>query len=98
MELKRLGPNAQVLIALVSGVLIGLVLSMSHNSTWISIGVSLETIGKLWINAIRMTVIPLVISLLFVSMTGFPDVRSAGRSGIQALMIFMGLLCVSTVT
>ncbi len=96
MESKRWGPNAQVLVALVSGVLIGLGLSLTHNSTWIAAGASVETIGNLWINAIRMTVIPLVISLLFVSMTAFPDVRSAGRTGAHAMMIFVALLGVST--
>ena len=79
MELKRWSANAQVIAALVSGLLIGIGISASHNSTLVLAAASVETIGNLWINAIRMTVIPLVISLLFVSMNSFPDVRSAGR-------------------
>lgn len=96
MELKRWSANAQVIAALVSGLLIGIGISASHNSTLVLAAASVETIGNLWINAIRMTVIPLVISLLFVSMNSFPDVRSAGRTGARALIIFAALLSAST--
>ncbi len=51
----------------------------------------IEPMGTLWVNAIRMTVIPLVVSLLIVSVASV-DVGTVGRIGWRALLIFVALL------
>jgi Na+/H+-dicarboxylate symporter len=51
-----------------------------------------EVLGTLWINAILMTIVPLVVSKLVVSIAGHDDVRAVGRSGWRAGALFIGLL------
>jgi Na+/H+-dicarboxylate symporter len=49
-------------------------------------------IGALWVNAIRMTVIPLVVSLLITGVASATDVRTIGRLGGRTLVVFLLLL------
>ena len=49
-------------------------------------------IGTLWVNAIRMTVIPLVVSLLIAGVASASDVRAIGRIGGRTLLVFILLL------
>jgi proton glutamate symport protein len=95
MGKRRLGSTARVVAALAAGLTIDIAISASGNAALRTIAAAAEPIGILWINAIRMTVIPLVVSLLFVSMTSFSDVRSAGRTGGRALLIFAAFLVAS---
>ncbi|HUF28415.1 MAG TPA: dicarboxylate/amino acid:cation symporter, partial [Gemmatimonadaceae bacterium] len=45
-----------------------------------------------WVNAIRMTVIPLVVSLLISGIAADSDTRTVGRIGISAFVVFVLLL------
>jgi Na+/H+-dicarboxylate symporter len=58
--------------------------------SWPASGV--EPLGTLWVNAIRMVLVPLVVSLLVVSVTSFADVRSLGRVGARTITWFLVLL------
>lgn len=51
-----------------------------------------EPIGTAWINAIRMTVIPLVVPLLIVGVAGADDTRKAGVLGARAFGLFLAFL------
>ena len=46
----------------------------------------------MWINALRMTVIPLVVSLLITTLAGSGGVATFGRLGMRALVVFLALL------
>jgi Na+/H+-dicarboxylate symporter len=48
----------------------------------------LEPIGTLWVNAVRMTIIPLVFSMLVVAVASSDSLRSMGRLGGAALGFF----------
>jgi proton glutamate symport protein len=48
----------------------------------------LEPIGTLWVNAVRMTIIPLVFSMLVVAVASSDSLRSMGRLGGAALLFF----------
>ena len=52
----------------------------------------LSPIGSLWVNAIRMTVIPLVVSLIITGIASASDVKSIGRLGGRTLAVFILLL------
>jgi len=52
----------------------------------------IEPLGTLWINAIRMTVVPLVVGSIIVGVTSAPDARTIGRIGTRALILFLVLL------
>src|SRR5688572_7188559 len=51
-----------------------------------------DVIGNLWISAVRMTVIPLVVSLLVTSIAGSASGRDLPRLGTRASVIFLLLL------
>jgi len=51
----------------------------------------LEPFGTLWVNAIRMTVIPLIVASLVVAVSGTAP-RTVGRLGTRALVVFFILL------
>jgi len=48
--------------------------------------------GTMWVNAIRMTVIPLIVPLLIASIAGAQSGRSVGRMGLVTVGLFYGLL------
>lgn len=52
----------------------------------------LDALGLLWVNAIRMTVVPLVLALVVVSVGGVPDAHRVGRLGFRALAVCLALL------
>ena len=77
------------LVALVAGLLLGAALSTA-NATAVARMISvLEPIGTMWINAVRMTIIPLVISMLIVAVASSDSLRSMGRLGGAALGFFL---------
>ena len=50
-----------------------------------------EPIGTLWVNAIRMTIIPLIVASLIVAVTSTAP-RLVGRLGTRAVVVFFALL------
>ncbi|WP_332653553.1 dicarboxylate/amino acid:cation symporter [Brevundimonas sp.] len=54
-------------------------------------------IGTLWLNALKMTIIPLVFSLLVTGIASIADAAATGRLALKALMVFAILLLISTV-
>ena len=87
-------PTGRVIGALVVGILIGASVAASHDERLLRIAVSIEPIGVLWVNAIRMTVIPLVVALLISGVADRSTV-AVGRLGRRAVLTFLGLLGVS---
>jgi Na+/H+-dicarboxylate symporter len=84
--------STRVLIALGAGLAFGAAISVSGNARLLHATDSIALIGTLWINAIRMTIIPLVISLLITGVAGVADIRAVGRIGGRTLLTFFFLL------
>jgi Na+/H+-dicarboxylate symporter len=72
------------------------VLSRASSPTIERVIAYIEPFGTLFVNAIRMTVIPLVISLVIVGIAG-ADANRAARMGTRALVIAIGFLCLSAI-
>lgn len=87
-------PGGGVLWALVAGLALGSAIARWGNASLVSATATLQPVGTLWVNAIRMTVIPLVASLLITGVAGVADLRSVGRLGARTLLVFGGLLLV----
>jgi proton glutamate symport protein len=55
----------------------------------------IEPIGTIWINGLRMTIVPLVVAGLVVGAASARDAKSLGRLGGRALALFLVLLAVA---
>lgn len=84
-------PTIVALVALVAGLALG-VLAAGQGGVLRTVVSVIEPLGALWINAIRMTLVPLVVALLLTSVTSFADVRALGRLGARAVVLFLALL------
>ena len=90
-ETGRMSPSTRVLVALAAGLAAGFAISALGGPALFALVSFVEPLGTLWVNAIRMTVIPLVVSLLIVSVASV-DVGTVGRLGWRALLTFVALL------
>ncbi|MEP6780962.1 MAG: dicarboxylate/amino acid:cation symporter [Gemmatimonadaceae bacterium] len=85
----------KVSVALVAGLAVGIAIASSANPMLHTIPGYVEPIGTLWVNALRMTVIPLVVSAILVGVTSLPDSRSVGRLGSRSLLFFGVVLLIA---
>ena len=85
-------PAARASIGLALGLNTGVAIELSGSQTLKSAAGTLEPIGTLWVNAIRMTVIPLVVSLLIATIAQEKNLGAVGRLGGRAVAIFAVLL------
>lgn len=92
--MSRLSLSTRVLLALVAGVLFGLLLSRTSAATSERVIAYVEPFGTIFVNAIRMTVVPLVVSLVVVGIAGADATRIA-RLGTRALVVAFAFLCLS---
>jgi proton glutamate symport protein len=81
--------TTRVLIALVAGLGLGLAVSTSGSEALITSARWIEPIGTLFINAIRMTVIPLVVGSLVAGIAAAPNPASLGKIGARAFAFFL---------
>lgn len=85
-----------ILLALVAGLLLGIA-SASIGGAWVERAVSMvEPIGAMWLNALRMTVIPLVVALVITGIATSAEAARASRLAGSALILFIVLLWVSS--
>ena len=84
-------PTILALVSLAAGLALG-VLAAGQGGMLRTVVRVIEPLGALWVNAIRMTLVPLVVALLVTSVTSFADVRALGRLGARAVALFLALL------
>ena len=89
--------TTRVLIGLVAGFLLGLALAGSPSSSAATIIAVLAPVGTIFINLIRMTVIPLVVSMLVASVGSMAASGALGRIGARAAGLAVGMLAVTSV-
>jgi proton glutamate symport protein len=81
--------TTRMLLALVAGLITGsIAITLKDAGGGVLIQVA-DPVGNIWVNALRMTLIPLVVSLLISVIASVPDARSTGRIGMRALVIFV---------
>jgi proton glutamate symport protein len=81
--------SVRVLLALVVATALGLLIAAANDARLIGLADQLVPIGVLWVNAIRMTVIPLVVSLLVTGVASTTDVAAIGRLGARTVIVFV---------
>jgi Na+/H+-dicarboxylate symporter len=87
--------STRVLAALAAAIGGGVLIATSGSKPLLDTADALAPVGTLWVNAIRMTVIPLVVSLLVTGVASATDVGAIGRLGGRTLLVF-GLLLAAT--
>lgn len=95
--------NRLIALGLILGLAVGLAGAATGNSILNAIASGSAPIGQVFINAIRMIVIPLVVSIIFASVARLGDVKTLGKLGgltmgfywltlIPAILIGMGVM------
>src|SRR5262245_28928629 len=84
--------STRVLVALALAIVAGVAIAASRNPALVHAADVIAPVGTLWVNAIRMTVIPLIVSLLITGVASAADVKSIGRLGGRTLVVFILLL------
>lgn len=92
MSLGSLHSATRVLLALVAGLALGALATATPSATVVGVVTGLEAVGTLWINAIRMTVVPLVVALVITGVVSTAGTRRVGRLGALAVPVFLAFL------
>lgn len=77
--------NKLIALGLLLGLIVGLVAAASGNAVLLAIADGSAPFGKLFINAIRMIVIPLVVTIVFASIARLGDIKTLGKIGGRTL-------------
>jgi proton glutamate symport protein len=85
----------RVLIALAAGLVAGAFIRLNGDATFTQIAEAIGVFGTLWINAIRMTVVPLVAALTVASVATVGEASQVGKLGGRAVIAFLALLVTS---
>jgi proton glutamate symport protein len=85
----------RILIALVAGLLLGIVAAAEFTALGEEVAYWLDIIGSLWLNGLRMTVVPLVVALLI---TGIVKSAEAARAGPMAARTIAWIVTMMTLS
>ena len=89
--------TTRVLVALTAAAVIGLLLAWMAPETGQRVAAVAQPIGKLWLNALQMTVVPLVGTLVVLGVSTARDAAASGRIARRAIIIFLVVLtCAAT--
>lgn len=84
--------TARVLTGLVAGIVFGILLAWQAPELGLRIAGIVEPFGKLWLNALQMTVVPLVFALIVVGINQASNAAQSGWVARQAIVSFVLLL------
>lgn len=87
--------SVRVLIALVVGLALGAA-AAAWGGPAVKRAIELfESIGGLWLNSLRMTVVPLIFAVLVTGIAGVADAAATGRLAVRTLILIVGVLTFS---
>lgn len=89
--------TAGSLIGLFAGIAVGVVAHETHNESLLALAAIVEPFGTIWINALRMLILPLIVACLFVAVAATADARRTGQAGGLSFMLFASLLAVGSI-
>ena len=84
--------TTRVLVGLATGALIGLLLAGWNETVALQVANVAQPVGKLWLNALQMTVVPLVLALVVVGVNTATDAAASGRIARRAIVVFIVVL------
>lgn len=87
----------RVVIGLIVGLIVGSAVRATQSPIALRFIAAVAPLGQLWLNALRMTVIPLVISLLFVAIATVDETASVRRTAVAMIGAWFVLLVLAAV-
>src|SRR5262249_9727888 len=93
----RVSLATRVLIGLVAGFLLGLALAHWSPGYAAMVAAFLAPVGTIFINLIRMTVMPLVTSILVAGVASFGATKTLGRTAVRGAAIAIALIAIAAV-
>ena len=106
MSLLKLKLHWQILIALALAIVVGLMVGSDGMLLGLNIDAALDFIGQLFLNALKMLIVPLIVSSIIVGVAGIGDSENLGRLGgktigyymlTSTLAILVGLVAVNVI-
>jgi solute carrier family 1 (neuronal/epithelial high affinity glutamate transporter), member 1 len=81
----------KLLYLMIAGIVLGVFSGWMYGSAMLAV----EWIGEMFLDALKMLVVPLIISSMIVGIAGLGDVRKVGKTGLIALLYFMLTTCIA---
>lgn len=94
---STLKQTAGVLIGLIGGLALGLIVHRWPHPSLLALTSAVKPVGELWMNALRMTIVPLIVSQLVCGIAAKADAKTVGKLGGLSLLTFIGLLIAGAV-
>ncbi len=91
--------HTRILLALVAGAAVGTTVNLATGggpAVQKLVKLVTEPVGKMWLSALIMVVIPLIVSTLAMGVVGLGDLKRLGRIGVVTLLCFVTLTALST--
>lgn len=84
-------------LIILASLIVGLLLGAAVGESVPLLKNAVDVVGTIWLNAMRMTVIPLVVALLITGIVQTADAASAGRTAARSVVTMLGLLWAVTI-
>jgi Na+/H+-dicarboxylate symporter len=88
---------ARILLALVAGLVLGIAGSNLEASWTAHAAAVAEPVGGIWLDALRMTIVPLVVALLITGIAASAQAARASRLAARAILFFLVILGLSSI-
>ena len=82
-----------LLYLMIAGIVLGIFSGWMFGSKMLVV----EWIGEMFLDALKMLVVPLIISSMIVGIAGLGDIRKVGKTGLIALGYFMATTCIAVI-
>ena len=90
---KSLSFTQKMLVAMIAGAILGIVLgSVDSFKGWVEVYLSnglFDIVGKLFVNSLKMLVVPLVFCSIAVGVSSLANISLMGRVGFKAIIIYL---------
>lgn len=90
--MKTLSLSSWILLSLVVGLFFGTMLSINSPAAAQTLSTWINPIGSIWINAIRMSVIPLLVALLITAIASQEGKQSTAALGLKTIGLFSAFI------
>ncbi len=94
----RLSLSVQIALGLIVGLSLGLLTAATGSPFLLDIVGVLEPAGTIWINLVRMCVIPLVVTALVSGIAGLGSLRRVGRVGVRTFAFIFATIALASLT